>query len=136
MADSNNNKIEFVAYHQPVLPDGDYQIKVKQYINFESIPPYEATQDEATQDFTVSGPRFTLGAIGFFTGAANPAQARAMNGMLKGIWNHVADTPPVSAARTPAMVTWRRQHQPGRAAVNANARSNPNTPEENSPSTR
>lgn len=54
MTETTTNKVEFIAYHQPVLPDGDYQITVTQSINFEDEP------FSTTQDFTVSGPRFAL----------------------------------------------------------------------------
>lgn len=70
-------KIEFIEYHRPVLPSGDYEIKVTQTIKAakqtlaantsQKITPeqqnavlVEKTFESQTRKFSIQGPRFTL----------------------------------------------------------------------------
>src|SRR5882672_9886536 len=46
--------LTFVGHRKPVLPGGDYRIKVEQAVSLDGLP------FEAIRDFSVGGERFTL----------------------------------------------------------------------------
>lgn len=57
----DTTKIEFIDFHQPGLEDGDYRIKVEQYLENDSVVLGGDTPTlTTTQYFTVQGARFSL----------------------------------------------------------------------------
>jgi len=58
------DNIEFVAYHQPALPDGDYILNVKQQVQIDGTYGWGKDQWSAAPStqlqFSVAGPRFSL----------------------------------------------------------------------------
>jgi hypothetical protein len=55
-----SSAVEFIAYHQPLLPDGDYEIVVTQTVKTTTDLKIPETTFSTTRNFTVAGERFDL----------------------------------------------------------------------------
>ena len=63
---SDGNDIEFLAFHRPQLTDGNYRLRIDQRIKWNATNPIaqrypqKEAAYQATQTFTVAGPRYRL----------------------------------------------------------------------------